>query len=154
MFPMITSIEEYNAAISLLEECKSELKNEGVAFDENLQAGMMVETPSSVILAVDFARVAAFFSIGTNDLTQYILAVDRNNPYSVNACDYFHRAVQKSLSEVITASESDGIDVSVCGEMASDPLATALLLQLGVRKFSVSTKQIARIKEQIRKQVI
>lgn len=154
MFPMITSPEEFQAATSLLDECKSELRNEGVPFDEKLRPGMMVETPASVILASDFAGVADFFSIGTNDLTQYILAVDRNNPYTEGACDYFHRAVQKSLLEVVTAANAAGIAVSVCGEMGSDPQATTLLLALGVRKLSVSTNQIARIKEQIRSQVI
>lgn len=154
MFPMITSIDEYKSASTLLEECKSELRDEEVEFDNNLHAGIMVETPASVILADDFAQTAAFFSIGTNDLTQYILAVDRNNPYSENACDYFHSAVVKGISEVMTSSERYGIDVSVCGEMASDIRATGLLLELGVRKLSVSSQQIPLIKEQIRKQII
>lgn len=154
MFPMISSMEEYNAAVSLLEECKLELRNDGIAFDENLQVGMMVETPASVIMAEEFAHEAAFFSIGTNDLTQYILAVDRNNPYAENACDYFQGAILKSLSMVMNTSKNHGIDVSVCGEIASDPLASVLLLELGVRKLSVSTKQIALIKKQIRELVI
>ncbi len=154
MFPMISSIDEYTSAASLLEECKAELRSEGLPFDEKLQAGMMVETPASVILADDFARAVAFFSIGTNDLTQYILAVDRNNPYSEKACDHLHGAILKSLSMVMSASRTHGIDVSVCGEMASDPLATVPLLECGVRKFSVSARRVASIKEQIRRQEI
>jgi phosphotransferase system enzyme I (PtsI) len=151
MFPMITSLAEYRTASMLLEECKSELKNEGVAFDSSLRAGVMVETPASVILADDFARHASFFSIGVNDLTQYMLVVDRNNPYTENACDSFHSAVLKSISEVTASAARYGIDSSVCGEMASDLRATETLLKLGVRNLSVSPRQIPFLKEQIRK---
>lgn len=154
MFPMITSIDEYKSASTLLEECKTELKDEGVAFDHSLHAGIMVETPASVILIDDFAQTVAFFSIGTNDLTQYILAVDRNNPYSENACNYFHNAVVRSISDVMASSERYGMEVSVCGEMASDIHATSLLLELGVKKLSVTTRQIPLIKEQVRKHII
>ncbi|WP_294079403.1 phosphoenolpyruvate--protein phosphotransferase [Proteiniphilum sp. UBA5384] len=154
MFPMVTSIDEYNSASALLEECKIELKDKGVGFDNRLHAGIMVETPASVMLADDFARTVAFFSIGTNDLTQYMLAVDRNNPYSMNVCDYFNSAVVKGISEVATSSRRYAIDVSVCGEMASDPYATELLLKLGIRKLSVASSQVPSLKEQIRKQSI
>ena len=151
MFPMITSLDEYLSASALLEECKSELNSEGVAFDHTLRAGIMIETPASVMLADDFAQHAAFFSIGVNDLTQYMLAVDRNNPYAEHACDSFHRAVVKSISEVMASSGRYGIDASVCGEMASDIRATEMLLKLGVRQLSVASRQINTIKEQIRK---
>ena len=151
MFPMITSLSEYRTASMLLEECKSELKNEGVAFDSSLRAGVMVETPASVILADDFARHASFFSIGVNDLTQYMLVVDRNNPYTENACDSFHSAVLKSISEATASAARYGIDSSVCGEMASDLRATETLLKLGVKNLSVSPRQIPFLKEQIRK---
>ena len=154
MFPMITSLDEYESASALLEACKAELKNEGVAFDPSLRAGIMVETPASVMLADDFARQVAFFSIGVNDLTQYMLAVDRNNPYAENACDSFHSAVIKSISEATASAARYGIDVSVCGEMASDIRATELLLKLGVRILSVASRHIPFIKEQIRKLVI
>ena len=151
MFPMITSLDEYNSAASLLMECKSELKNEGLAFDDTLRAGIMIETPAAVMLADDFAQQAAFFSIGTNDLTQYILAVDRNNPYAENACDSFHSAVVKSISAVMASSRKYGIDASVCGEMASDTRATEMLLNLSVRKLSVTGSLIPSIKAQIKK---
>ncbi|MDR0412899.1 MAG: phosphoenolpyruvate--protein phosphotransferase [Dysgonamonadaceae bacterium] len=150
MLPMITSVEEYRLAGKLLETCKAELKNEGTSFCASLRVGLMMETPASVMLADELAQEAAFFSIGTNDLTQYVLAVDRNNPYAVNACDSFHPAVLKSLSEVISAAAKHGKDVSVCGEMASDPRATGLLLKLGVRKLSVTGCNVPFIKNQIR----
>lgn len=151
MYPMITSLGEYISASALLETCKSELKSEGVAFDPALRAGMMIETPAAVLLVDEFAQHATFFSIGVNDLTQYILAVDRNNPYAENACDYYHDAVVKSISEVMVSSGKYGIDATVCGEMASDMCATDMLLKRGVRKLSVSGSQIPFIKEQIRK---
>ena len=151
MFPMITSLDEYRIASALLEACKSELKAEGTPCDHTLRAGIMIETPASVMLADDFARTAPFFSIGTNDLTQYMLAVDRNTPYAEHAFDCFHSAVVKSISAVMAASVKHATDVSVCGEMASDMRATELLLQLGVANLSVASHRIHAIKEQIRK---
>lgn len=154
MFPMITSIEEYNSACIWMETCKKELKDEGKVFDENIRPGIMIETPASVLLADDLACEVPFFSIGTNDLTQYILAVDRENPYTDNACNSFHPAVIKSLSKIIEAGQKYGIDVSVCGELASDIEATELLLKLGIRALSVTSRTIPDIKEQIRQQTI
>lgn len=154
MFPMITSMEEYKQACVLLEVCKTELKDENINCDQFLRAGIMIETPASVLLADELASEAAFFSIGTNDLTQYMLAVDRNAPYSAGACDSFHPAVMKCISDVVASADKHGIDVSVCGEVASDSHATELLLKLGVRKFSITSFGIPAIKRQIRKQSI
>ena len=154
MFPMITSVNEYNSACDILDECKTELRSEKAIFDEFLRAGIMIETPASVLLADDLAQTAAFFSIGTNDLTQYILAVDRNNPYSEYAYDIFHPAVVKSISQIVSSSEKYGIELSVCGKMASDINATELLLKLGIRKLSVAINSISLIKKQIRNQFI
>lgn len=137
-----------------METCKKELKDEGKVFDENIRPGIMIETPASVLLADDLACEVPFFSIGTNDLTQYILAVDRENPYTDNACNSFHPAVIKSLSKIIEAGQKYGIDVSVCGELASDIEATELLLKLGIRALSVTSRTIPDIKEQIRQQTI
>ncbi len=154
MFPMITSVAEYNNACIVLENCKQELQKEGKPFAKTLSPGIMIETPASVFLADELAPIVAFFSIGTNDLTQYVLAVDRENPYSENACDSFHPAVIKSLTRVAEAAKIYGTEVSVCGEMASDPQATPILLNLGIRKLSVTSLSIPSIKEKIRKQVI
>jgi phosphotransferase system enzyme I (PtsI) len=153
MFPMITAVEEYNEAYALLEICKIELTEEGIKFDDTLRPGIMMETPASVLLADELASRASFFSIGTNDLTQYMLVVDREHPYADNACDSFHPAVIKSLEKIIDACEKQGIDLSLCGELASDPEATALLLDLGVRKLSVTSPSIHLIKEQIRNNI-
>ncbi len=154
MFPMITSMEEYNRACAFLETCKLELGNEKVNFAETLRAGIMIETPASVMLADDFAQKVPFFSVGTNDLTQYMLAVDRENPYSSTACDSFHPAVLKSISNVVETARKYATEVSVCGELASDTRATALLIKSGIYKLSVTGRNIPTIKEQIRKQTI
>lgn len=154
MFPMIASMQEYMQACTLFNTCKTELEREGLGFDPSMQVGMMIETPASVLLADDFAQEAAFFSIGTNDLTQYTLAVDRNNPYSGDACDSHHPAIFKSISNVIHSAKKNGTDVSICGELASDPKAVGLLLKLGVRKLSVSSHSISSVKKQIRELLI
>lgn len=154
MFPMIISVTEYRQACTLLESCKTELQNENINCDQTLCAGIMIETPASVLLADEFAAEVAFFSIGTNDLTQYMLAVDRNNPYSAGVCDSLHPAVMKSISDIVASADKYGIEVSVCGEVASDSNATELLLKLGVRKLSITSSGIPAIKQQIRKQSI
>lgn len=154
MFPMITSMEEYDMACALLDSCKETLRDEGLPFDESLHPGMMIETPASVILSDDFAQKVSFFSIGTNDLTQYMLAVDRENPYANDACTPLHPAVMGSMEKVIESSKKYGIDVSICGELASDPQATERLLKLGIRKLSVTGTTIPMLKKQIRIQTI
>ena len=154
LFPMITSVNEYNSACDILDECKSELRREKANFNESLRAGIMIETPASVLLADELTQTAAFFSIGTNDLTQYILAVDRNNPYSDYAYDIFHPAVIKSISQIVSSSEKYKTELSVCGMIASDTNATELLLKLGIRKLSVAVNSISLIKKQIRSQSI
>lgn len=151
MFPMITDMEEYQQALTWVETCKKELKDEGEAFDDSLMPGIMIETPASVFLADDFAPIMPFFSIGTNDLTQYILAVDRENPYSDEISDRIHPALIKSLEKVAETAKRQGTDISVCGELASDPQVIALLIRLGITKLSVTSRNIPMLKEQIRK---
>lgn len=150
MFPMITSLEELRESKELLEECKRELKGEGVAFDTSIHIGMMIETPASVILAEDFALEVDFFSIGTNDLTQYILAVDRGNKKIANMYNSFHPAVLRSIKKVIMAGHKNHIKVGMCGEFANDERATVLLLGLGVDEFSMSASELLNIKHIIR----
>lgn len=149
MFPMIISSEELIEAKAVVAECKSELAAEGIAFDENIECGMMIETPASVMLADEFAREADFFSIGTNDLTQYLLAVDRGNKKIADKYDYFHPAVIRAIGHVIRAGHQEGIKVGMCGEMAGDPKATAKLLELGLDEFSMSAGSIDYVREQI-----
>lgn len=150
MLPMIISVEELNRAKEILNDCKKELKEKGHPFDEKIKIGIMIETPAAVLCAEDLAREADFFSIGTNDLTQYLLAVDRGNPKIKQLFNEFHPAVLRSIQKVINAGHAMGIEVGMCGEMAADERATKLLLGLGLDEFSMSICEMAKIKKQIR----
>jgi phosphotransferase system enzyme I (PtsI) len=151
MFPMIISPEEFIEAKAITAECMAELEAEGVAFDAQIALGMMMETPASVLLAEEFAKKADFFSIGTNDLTQYLLTVDRGNEKIADKYDYFHPAVLRAIAHIIKAGHQEGIKVGMCGEMAGDPRATARLLAMGLDEFSMSAGSIDYIREQILK---
>lgn len=150
MFPMIISPEELRAAKDLVAECKQELKAEGKAFDEDIELGMMMETPASVLLAEEFAQEADFFSIGTNDLTQYLLAVDRGNQKVADRYDTFHPAVLRAIGHIIEAGHKAGIRVGMCGEMAGEPEAVPVLLELGLDEFSM----VAGSMDYVRKRII
>ena len=149
MFPMIISLEELREAKALVEECKKELSAEGKVYDEKIELGMMMETPASVLLAETFAKEADFFSIGTNDLTQYLLAVDRGNKKIADRYDYFHPAVVSAIGQIIRAGHKEGIKVGMCGEMAGDKRAVPILLELGLDEFSMSAGSIDYVREQI-----
>ncbi len=149
MYPMIISIEEIVLANEILEECKKELKQQNIKFDENIEVGIMIETPASVVLAEQFAKHVDFFSIGTNDLTQYVLAVDRGNKKISNMYNSFHPAVLKSIKAVIDAGHKYNIKVGMCGEFASDYKAAKILLGFGLDEFSMSASEINKIKKQI-----
>lgn len=149
MFPMIISPEELKDAKALVEECKQELSIEGISYDKAIEVGMMMETPASVLLAEEFAKEADFFSIGTNDLTQYLLAVDRGNKKIADRYNYFHPAVLKAIEKIIDAGHKEGIKVGMCGEMAGDTKAVSILLQMGLDEFSMSAGSIDYVREQI-----
>ncbi|MDO4308800.1 MAG: phosphoenolpyruvate--protein phosphotransferase [Eubacteriales bacterium] len=142
MFPMIISLSELQEAKALVEECKGELKAEGKEFDENIETGMMMETPASVLLAEEFAKEADFFSIGTNDLTQYLLAVDRGNKKISHKYDFMHPAVLKAIRQIIEAGHKENIKVGMCGEMAGNTQAVPVLLEMGLDEFSMSAGSI------------
>lgn len=148
MYPMIASLEEVRAANRILEAAKESLRTEGAAFDDSLQAGIMVEIPSAAVTADLLIREAAFFSIGSNDLTQYTLAVDRQNGKIGSLFNPFQPAVLRLIRTVIeTANRAGGGKFAgMCGEMASDPLATLLLLGLGLTEFSVNPSALLKIK--------
>ena len=148
MYPMIASLEEVRAANRILEAAKESLRTEGAAFDDSLQAGIMVEIPSAAVTADLLIREAAFFSIGSNDLTQYTLAVDRQNGKISSLFNPFQPAVLRLIRTVIeTANRAGGGKFAgMCGEMASDPLATLLLLGLGLTEFSVNPSALLKIK--------
>lgn len=151
MFPMIVSLDELMEAKSLLEQCKAELTAEGVAFDRNIKVGVMIETPAAVFVADSLAANCDFFSIGTNDLVQYIMAADRANAKVAYLYDAYSPAVMQALKIVIAAADKANIECSMCGELASDSNATKILADMHLRKYSVNIGAIGRIKYELNK---
>ncbi|MCF8240306.1 MAG: phosphoenolpyruvate--protein phosphotransferase [Melioribacteraceae bacterium] len=150
MIPMISSIAEIRSSKLLIEECRNELRQENVQFDENIKVGIMVEVPSAAVMAGEFAEEVDFISIGTNDLIQYLLAVDRGNEIVSNQYQEFHPAVIRTIRHIIKEGKNDHTFVSMCGEMAGDTLAVPLLVGLGLDSISVSPAMIPIIKKIIR----
>ncbi|EKV57796.1 phosphoenolpyruvate--protein phosphotransferase [Brachyspira hampsonii] len=149
MLPMIVSIEELRKAKAIFNECKLELMKENIAFNEALELGMMIETPSVVFRAEAFARESDFFSIGTNDLTQYTLASDRGNEKIAAICDPYNPSVLIAIKMAIEGAHASGIIISMCGELAGDLLAVPLLFGLGLDVFSMSAISIPEVKKMI-----
>lgn len=150
MLPLITTIDEVRNSKLMIEECKRELRKEKIKFDNKIELGIMVETPVSALMCEAFADEVDFFSIGTNDLTMYTLAVDRGNEKISKLYNHFHPGVIQLIKKVIDVSAKKGIPVSLCGEMAGDSMATILLLGLGLRKFSAAPIMIPAISKIIR----
>lgn len=150
MYPMIISVEEFLEANAILEECKLELKEKHIPFNSGIETGVMIETPAAVFCAQDLAKVADFFSIGTNDLTQYLLAVDRGNQKISKLYNTFHPAVLRAIQQVIHAAHKEGKPVGMCGEFASDEEACLLLLGMGLDEFSMASSEIANVRYRIR----
>lgn len=151
MYPMISGLDELNQANALLEESKAELRKEGVPFDENLEVGAMIEIPSAAIAAESLAKRVKFFSVGTNDLIQYSLAVDRLNERIAHLYEPTHPAILRLIKMTADAGAKHGVWTGVCGEMAGDPVLTPLLLGLGVTELSAAPGAVPQIKYLIRR---
>ncbi len=150
MYPMISNVGEVIRANAILEECKGELRSEGIAFDDGIEVGVMIEIPSAAVTADIIAKHVSFFSIGTNDLVQYTLAVDRVNDRVAHLYEPTHPAVLRLMKMTIEAGHARGIWVGVCGQMAGDPLMTHLLLGLGIDELSMAPAALPAVKDMIR----
>ena len=150
MYPMISGSEEMVRANAVLTECMAELKSRDIAFDDKLQVGAMIEIPSAAMTADILAKECGFFSVGTNDLIQYLLAIDRGNERIAHLYEPTHPAVVRTLKHIVDEAHKRGVTVSVCGEMAGDPVFAPLLLGLGVDALSMSPAWLPSVKYMVR----
>jgi phosphotransferase system enzyme I (PtsI) len=149
MYPMISGVEELRRANVILEECRAELRAEGLAFSAGMEVGAMIEIPSAAISADILAKEVDFFSIGTNDLIQYSIAVDRLNEHIAHLYEPTHPAIIRLIRMTVEAAHANGLWVGVCGEMAGDIVLTPLLIGLGVDELSAGAGSVPRVKRAV-----
>jgi phosphoenolpyruvate-protein phosphotransferase (PTS system enzyme I) len=145
MFPMIAVLSEWKAAKVILEEVIEELRSKGIDFNPNLEIGMMIEVPSAALNAEQFAQEADFFSIGTNDLVQYLMAVDRSNASLAYLDNGYNPSVLRLIQDVIRSAHKHKKWVCVCGDMAGHPLAAAIFLGMGLHKLSMNANELSAV---------
>ena len=150
MFPMVTSMEEVAAAKTLLEKAKKQLKDEKTAYDENIEIGVMIETPAAVMISGELAREVDFFSIGTNDLLQLTLGMDRENPKLDKYYNPYHPALMKMIRIVANNVHLEGKRISICGDLAADLSMTEFFVQIGIDELSVAPHQVLGLRKKIR----
>ncbi|MFA6598555.1 MAG: phosphoenolpyruvate--protein phosphotransferase [Ignavibacteriaceae bacterium] len=150
MIPMVSTLHEIKRTKLLLDECKAELNKEKIHFDKHMKIGIMIEVPSAAVMSRDYAKEVDFLSIGTNDLIQYLMAVDRGNDYVSNLYQEFHPSVIRTLSHIVIEGKKSNVTVNICGEMAADTLAVPLLVGIGLDSLSVSPSAIPSVKRTIR----
>ena len=150
MFPMITSMEEVAAAKALLEKAKKQLKDEKTAYNENIEIGVMIETPAAVMISGELAREVDFFSIGTNDLLQLTLGMDRENPKLDKYYNPYHPALMKMIRIVANNVHLEGKRISICGDLAADLSMTEFFVQIGIDELSVAPHQVLGLRKKIR----
>ncbi len=150
MFPMIISTNEVEKIMSIVNEVKTELKNDNIPFSDNVELGIMIETPAAAIISDELAKMVDFFSIGSNDLTQYTLAIDRQNSKLESFCDTKHPAILKLISMVVENGHKNGIWVGICGELGADLTLTEFFLKIGVDELSVSPSRVLPLREKVR----
>jgi phosphotransferase system enzyme I (PtsI) len=149
MIPMLSSLQELEQSLAIIREVRAELKRDGIAFNEDVPIGGMIEVPAAAIAADLFARKLDFLSIGTNDLIQYTLAIDRVDDSVNYLYDPLHPSVLRLIHSVLKAGREARIPVAMCGEMAGDTHFTRLLLGLGLREFSMEPSQLLEVRQQI-----
>lgn len=150
MFPMITSVRELDRILEICTEVKAELKFQNIEFSENVELGIMIETPAAALISDKLASMVDFFSVGTNDLTQYTLACDRQNPNIENFCDTHHEAILKLIEMSAKNAHKHGVWIGICGELASDITLTETFLKMGIDELSVSPSFIFKVRNTIR----
>ena len=148
---MITSISELEEILALCSEVKNELKESDIEYSENIELGIMIETPAAAIISDRLAPMVDFFSVGTNDLTQYTLACDRQNPRVERFCDTHHEAILRLIEMSAENAHKNGIWIGICGELAADTSLTETFLRMGIDELSVSPSLVLKVRNTVRK---
>lgn len=151
MFPMITSVSEVQRVLAVCDEVKAELKEQGIEYSENVELGIMIETPAAAVISDKLAPMVDFFSVGTNDLTQYTLACDRQNPDIEQFCDTHHEAILRLIEMSAENAHKNGAWIGICGELAADTTLTETFLRMGIDELSVSPTFVLKVRDVVRK---